>query len=247
MAVLAQTQLQSQIITLQQTVIALLQQALETGLPPDLHRLRNASEFAREGSIRALRDQYQRMLTAAPLRPGRPGGLVRRVSSTPDMRSDAGSGMGGGKEMVVRGRGRGGGGEVVRFNRPGPLFCPFAEDLQRANRPLPRGECPACRTVLPVPDRPFVVSKEVLKDRVSRPAEDGTMEVVEYVEDRRYAVSSRFLWKCHREATGFACWLCWRFRDGDTLCKGVEGLVRHLGERHSVQELEQEEDLRAVR
>lgn len=241
---MAQTQLQSQIITLQQTVIALLQEALETGLPPDLHRLRNASEFAREGSIRALRDQYQRMLTAAPLRPGRPAGLVRRISSTPDMRSDAGSG--GGKEMVVRGRG-GGGGEVVRFNRPGPLFCPFAEDLQRGNGPLPRGECPACRSAVPLPDRPFVVSKEVVKDRVSRPAEDGTMEVVEYVGDRRYVVSSRFLWKCHREVTGFACLLCWRFREGDTLCKGVEGLVRHLGEKHSVQELEDEEDLRGVR
>ncbi len=81
---IAQTQLQSQIITLQSTVIKILEEALYTGQIPDIKRLLNASEFAREGSVRALRDQYQRMLQATPAK--RPIGPVRRISSTPTLR-----------------------------------------------------------------------------------------------------------------------------------------------------------------
>ncbi|KAK5655690.1 hypothetical protein OQA88_5623 [Cercophora sp. LCS_1] len=46
-----QLQLQSQIIHLQSTVIALLEEALQTGQPPDTTKLYNASEFARQGTI----------------------------------------------------------------------------------------------------------------------------------------------------------------------------------------------------
>ncbi|KAG7288417.1 hypothetical protein NEMBOFW57_004767 [Staphylotrichum longicolle] len=60
LSVIAQTQIQSQIILLQGSVIKLLEEALLTGSLPDINRLYNTSEFAREGSIRALRDQYQR-------------------------------------------------------------------------------------------------------------------------------------------------------------------------------------------
>ncbi|KAK4645254.1 hypothetical protein QC761_001290 [Podospora bellae-mahoneyi] len=45
---------------LQSTVIKLLEEALLTGQPPDLSRLYNTSEFAREGSIRALQDHPPR-------------------------------------------------------------------------------------------------------------------------------------------------------------------------------------------
>ncbi len=85
--VTAQLQLQSQLITLQSTVIDLLQEALVTGRPPDLHKLYNTSEFARDGVVRALCDQYKRMLAGAvpsPVR-RRPVGPVRRVSSTPSL------------------------------------------------------------------------------------------------------------------------------------------------------------------
>jgi hypothetical protein len=59
----------------------MLQEALYTGRIADINKLYNASEFAREGSVRALQDQYQRMLQAGPIR--RPLGPVRRTSSTP--------------------------------------------------------------------------------------------------------------------------------------------------------------------
>ncbi|KAF2673154.1 hypothetical protein BT63DRAFT_147783 [Microthyrium microscopicum] len=84
---ITQNQLQSQIITLQGTVIGLLEDAVYTGRLDNINKLYNASEFAREGSLNALRGQYQRMLQAAPVQ--RPIGPVRRISSTPTIRSDA--------------------------------------------------------------------------------------------------------------------------------------------------------------
>ncbi|KAL2148454.1 hypothetical protein VTH82DRAFT_2374 [Thermothelomyces myriococcoides] len=65
----AQTQIQSQIILLQGSVIKLLEEALLTGKMPDINRLYNISEFARDGSIRALRDQYQRLSDRAMATP----------------------------------------------------------------------------------------------------------------------------------------------------------------------------------
>ena len=82
---ITQNQLQGQIITLQSTVIALLEDALYTGKISDVSKLYNASELARTGSISALQQQYQRMLQEAPLR--RPGMHIRRISSTPTMKS----------------------------------------------------------------------------------------------------------------------------------------------------------------
>ncbi|CAK7272767.1 hypothetical protein SEPCBS119000_005298 [Sporothrix epigloea] len=63
---IAQNELQAQIIDLQASVIRLLQDALESGSLPDPAALYAAAGRARNGSIRALQDQYQRMLTAAP-------------------------------------------------------------------------------------------------------------------------------------------------------------------------------------
>ncbi|CAK7219440.1 hypothetical protein SBRCBS47491_003844 [Sporothrix bragantina] len=65
---IAQNELQAQIIDLQASVIRLLQEALDTGTMPDPAALYAAAGRARNGSIHALQDQYQRMLTAAPLR-----------------------------------------------------------------------------------------------------------------------------------------------------------------------------------
>ncbi|QDS68974.1 hypothetical protein FKW77_008976 [Venturia effusa] len=82
---ITENQLQGQIITLQGTVIHLLEDALYTGRIADPAKLYNASELAREGSLSALQQQYQRMLQQAPIpRPHQP---VRRVSSNPSISS----------------------------------------------------------------------------------------------------------------------------------------------------------------
>ncbi|CAK7204604.1 hypothetical protein SEUCBS139899_007362 [Sporothrix eucalyptigena] len=65
---IAQNELQAQIIDLQASVIRMLQEALDTGTMPDPAELYAAAGRARNGSIRALQDQYQRMLAAAPIR-----------------------------------------------------------------------------------------------------------------------------------------------------------------------------------
>ncbi|KAK4182478.1 hypothetical protein QBC35DRAFT_168915 [Podospora australis] len=168
---IAQTQLQSQIIVLQGTVIKLLEEALMTGKPPDLSRLYNTSEFSRDGSIRALQDQYQRFLQAAPIpRRTRPAALLRRTSSTPSLRGEDSRGDNGYSDLGSSSRFS----QPPRHNRPSPsrtpygrkslmapegngsvvsggggrLFCRYAEDLQRSADPIEADLCPACGVLL---------------------------------------------------------------------------------------------------
>lgn len=66
---MAENELQRQVITLQQTVIRVLEDALYNHRPVDaaaLDRLLWASRAARDGSLDALRSQYQRLLLALP-------------------------------------------------------------------------------------------------------------------------------------------------------------------------------------
>ena len=70
-AVIAQNELQAQIIKLQQTVISILEEAVYTGKQPsraDMATLFKASEAAREGTINALKHQHKRLLETAPIR-----------------------------------------------------------------------------------------------------------------------------------------------------------------------------------
>jgi len=234
--VIAQTQLQSQIITLQGTVIKLLEEALTTGRPPNVNSLYNASEFAREGTVRALQDQYQRLLQAAPLQ--RPVGPVRRTSSTPTLRE--------GSEWGPRRPQK-----AITLDKSGPLFCPYAEELQRTDRLLDVNfsedgsrECPACQSFIPIePGRSWRVDKELVHERVSKGPHER--EIVEYYELRTYLLSNRFIVKCHREGAGYACYLCYRNRDSDTLCKGMKGLADHVMDQHSIEELEKDPDIQA--
>jgi hypothetical protein len=69
--VIAQNEMQAQIIQLQQTVISILEDAVYTGRKPsraDMATLFKASEAAREGTINALNGQYKRLLDNAPMR-----------------------------------------------------------------------------------------------------------------------------------------------------------------------------------
>lgn len=253
MPVISQNQLQSQIIILQGTVIKLLEEALLTGRPPDAQVLLNASEFAREGSVKALRDQYQRLLQAAPIQ--RPMGLVRRISSTPTLRDSTTSST---STAAAPGRTdrRVPPQKALAFNKPGPLFCPYAEELQRTGRPLDRafagrgscGPCPACGAVIASEGegrRSWNIVKEVVRERRSRGPSDGA-EVVEIVQDRTYLLTDRFIVKCHREGAGFVCYLCFQYRDRDALCKGVQSLVTHVLEKHDISEYETDPDIRDV-
>ncbi|KAK3402692.1 hypothetical protein B0T20DRAFT_398909 [Sordaria brevicollis] len=310
---LAQTQLQGQIITLQGTVIKMLEEALYTGEPPDIRKLYNASEFAREGSMRALRDQYQRMLQQAPIdqralpAPGpgpgyggraasrpRPVAPVRRISSTPSLRDYYDTHttsydkhddtyhdiypLAPTTTTVLRDRARNRGPGSVSATRShhsrsptrhssisrtsgipkqltyhSSIYCQYATYLQQSGQPLDSslassGVCPDCHSHLFDPDEvtrrgPWRVDKEV----VTHHPNPRTGKEEEEVEYRSFLLTTRFFVKCHREGGGYACYLCSRHRERDTVCKKEESLVDHVGSKHSVGEYEGDGDIREVR
>ena len=217
-------------------MIKLLEEALVTGNPPDISKLYNASEFAREGSVRALRDQYHRMLEGAPAR--RPPGPIRRISSTSalDTRSDW-------SQPPPK--------ALLTFDKAGPLFCPCAEELQKSRRhlrdiladPL---TCPSCgaRFSSAIDDRngSWKIEKEAA---VHREYDRDAGEKIEVVDIRTFALTGRFIVKCHREQGGYACYLCYQHRDSDTLCQSVESLVRHVASaKHQMWEYERDPDIK---
>ncbi|KAK3350617.1 hypothetical protein B0H65DRAFT_92905 [Neurospora tetraspora] len=288
---LAQTQIQGQIITLQGTVIKMLEEALYTGDPPDVRKLYNASEFAREGSMRALRDQYQRLLQSAPIdralpapapshRSGRsqsrPIAPVRRISSTPSLRDyynttdydtsyhpttthrttrtrGAGDSVSHSHHSHSHSHSR----SPSRHSSKGipkqltyhnSIYCQYATYLQQSGQPLDSslassGVCPDCHAHLFDPVEvaqrgPWRVDKEMVTHN-----ERTGKEEVEY---RSYLLTTRFFVKCHREGGGFACYLCSKHRERDTVCKREESLVDHVGEKHSIGEYEGDGDVRDV-
>ena len=237
-----------------------------------MNKLYNASEFAREGSVRALRDQYQRMLQAVPLR--RPIGPVRRISSTPALSTQSVAGKSVARSMA-KSRGRNervteireerdepnGREEVVEngesvaldttsathmFDASGPLFCKYAMELQDTGAPLDISfaqggshACPVCGTRIGVqPGRAWRIDKELVHEkRASGKFED------EFIEERTYFINNRFIVKCHREGAGFACILCFRYRDADTLCESAQRFVNHIWKKHSVAEYDADPDI----
>lgn len=257
---IAQNQIQSQIILLQGSVIKLLEEAILTGTIPDINRLYNTSEFAREGSIRALRDQYQRLLQQAPPQQRRPVGPMRKISSTPSLRDPyadsawnrRGSGLA--REPPPR----------QMQERDDPLFCRSAEHLQRTNKPLDSclaidrsaAVCDACGSPVCGADevdggRAWRIEKEVVMRgsgsvvedrRYSRGSDAGSESVVV----RTFLLSRRFVFKCHREGEGYACYLCFCNRDRDTLCRSEEGLVEHVTSKHRISEYEGDGDIREM-
>ena len=59
----------------------------------------------------------------------------------------------------------------------------------------------------------------------------------------RFLVRNAFVVKCHREGGGFACALCARWGEADTVCQSVGALMEHLWREHSCGDLERDEDI----
>jgi hypothetical protein len=238
---ITQNQLQGQIITLQSTVIGLLEDALYTGRIADINKLYNASELAREGSIAALQGQYQRLLQQAPLR--RPMTNVRRISSTPTLLSNPSRLQKSLTFPMAPPSTKGPGTAVEKtsnLDTSGPLFCRYSSELQSdANLKLhgafgPDGNnaCPACQVKLAVEQgRAWKITKEILHERISTPEYDD-----EIIEERSFLIGNRFVIKSHRENGGFACLLCYRNRDRDTILESAQGLVKHVWQKHEAEE-----------
>ncbi|KAF2192795.1 hypothetical protein K469DRAFT_694838 [Zopfia rhizophila CBS 207.26] len=66
--------------------------------------------------------------------------------------------------------------------------------------------------------------------------------------ERCFRIGNRFVVKCHREGAdgGYGCVLCSKSASVDTVCGDVKALVRHVWMDHRVGELELEEDIAEV-
>ncbi|KAK4627962.1 uncharacterized protein CLAFUR5_04628 [Fulvia fulva] len=121
-----------------------------------------------------------------------------------------------------------------------PLFCRYAQDLQRHGLPLhktfkPGGPhcCPSCNLIIPVDTRDIWVFSTHIP-----PQQKGDKP-----RTRDYRMDSRFVVKCHDGQGRFACVLCDKNRDLDCICKNVESLIKHLGSAHTFEEFDQDPDL----
>ncbi|KAF2796087.1 hypothetical protein K505DRAFT_348193 [Melanomma pulvis-pyrius CBS 109.77] len=238
--VLAQTQLQAQIIALQQTLLQVYQAYALT--PQHLPQLLHATRSARIASIQALATQYQRMLEipdtfplpdlpgAFPARASEPHGLpIRSKSRTRAKSIDSSS------NRTTRFTPSSSHSAPTAASRG--LFCVYASDLQKyADQPLADsyraegdGRCPYCHFVIST--RPSKAWEIVKEDEAWRDRE------------RVFLVQQRFIVKCHREGGRFACVVCSKFRETDTVCGEARALVDHLWREHTCVELERDEDV----
>lgn len=228
-----ENRLQAQVIELQRTVIAVLQDALCNGRQlgrADMERIVAASNAARDGSLAALRQQQQRQLSAIdddpiPRQPrliaGRP---VPRAPTPPS------SGL-----TTV--------GTMICTTEE--LFCKYSLGLQDIKKkpmaasfaPGRSCRCPTCGVRLDVEaDDHWEIRK-----RIPAIIREGGRNK-EALEECEFHVGQRFVVKCHTTGGQYACVLCNRFRDRDVICPTVDLLIKHVGEEHSTAELEQEED-----
>jgi hypothetical protein len=124
-------------------------------------------------------------------------------------------------------------------SEPHDLHCLYAIDLQRhpsqqladsitsGSKPY----CPHCKHTLHLsPGKAWEVCKN----------EDGY--------ERVFQVSNRFVVKCHRDGADgqYACVLCSRHAQVNTVCGDVKALIKHIWEDHGIAQLKHEEDITEV-
>ncbi|KAF2235259.1 hypothetical protein EV356DRAFT_523238 [Viridothelium virens] len=267
--VVTENQLQAQIISLQQTVIQVLQDALENGRRlrrTDIDRLVQASQSAQHNSVDALRSQYHRYQhSGGGLRLENGGSSSssqhhRRQRSLPPPKlrqiTDTAT-RGGTVATAVASR-------ALTASHPAAspaaavhdvsIFCPYSLDLQQQPRknlniafaPGGGSRCPVCEVRIPVDgEEEWTIGKRKRSLVAAGAGADGRGgregEVV--VEHCEFHVTARFVVKCHTESGEYACVLCSENRGVDLLCADPEALVAHVGRKHKIGEYEREIDL----
>lgn len=237
----ARIQLQSHIIKLQRVLISIHQDFMLSNYltisssHSQLIHLVQTVRTTRGAVIQALDVLYQRMLAQPP--PKKPAASLPIPKTFPappqsPQRSKNGSASSSNTSVHIPSK---------PAPKPNPnlnkLFCRYALDLQfNTHLPLsanfkPEGnrKCPRCRTYISVrPKKAWEVTM-VTSGRHPR--------------RKRFLVRNVFVVKCHREGGGFACVLCARYGDADTVCRSVGALVEHLWKEHSSEDLEKDEDV----
>lgn len=227
-AAIIENQLQAQIISLQQTVISVLQDALYSDRQlshSDISKLIAASNQAREGSLEALRQAQQR------LGGSQVGSRSHRSLSPP-------------RSLPLSQRA-----PTVVPDGPEQLFCQYALDLQHSqSKPLAATFAPGGRCVCPVCGIQADVTSEdfwMIGKRIPITVYDKTTGYEsEILETREFRLGQRFVVKCHTPDGEYACTICNKGSEVDAICRTVESLVKHVGTYHDATELEREPDLK---
>jgi hypothetical protein len=230
--VIAQNQLQSQIISLQSTLLGIYQDPRHNPVSTQLSRLLQTTRSARAAAIEALAMQYQRMLEIPDTFPltDLPGAFPVPVHGIPD--------------LVVRPKLPNSpkshvSGSHSSNSASHSLYCAYARDLQKfSDQPLADayqvdgdGRCPYCKFISTRRGKAWEIVKE---DEENRDME------------RVFLLQQRFIVKCHREGGGFACLICSRFSTTDTVTQDARDLVDHLWREHTCRELREQEDITEV-
>ncbi|KAF2856741.1 hypothetical protein T440DRAFT_484857 [Plenodomus tracheiphilus IPT5] len=267
----AQIQLQSQIIHLQQTLLDIHQDLLlSTYLTPasnhsHLVRLIQTTRTARAASIQALNLQYQRLLPPRP--PSRPGTIPGAFPTPPDTPREpvhGGSGSRPRRKDSCMSSSSDSGDDVVNIlpipepkpkPKPTPtpppqppplqphrLFCVYAKDLQRNPQlPLANSYKPGGNGVCPF-CRAYIPARPGKAWEIVADDHKRFNGQIKMIS-RTFLVKNRFVIKSHREGGGFACVLCARFRKSDTVCRQIGALMEHLWRDHTSEEMDRDDDI----
>lgn len=232
--IISENRLQAQVIALQQTVIDVLQDALMSGrslTKADVRRLIAAQNRARDGSLEALHDQYNRMIQTSGRRPSamlenQPVFPPTRQLTAPAIASPTDD------SFPPARRSRTLPANADSASPPQGLYCRYAYDLQNNYRkgvssafaPSGSQRCPACDLRLPVTgDKVWVV-------------ESG---------EGSWTIDPRLVLKSHTAQGDYVCVLCYndRGRDADCFCSSVDALIKHTGRMHTREEFDREIDI----
>lgn len=119
---------------------------------------------------------------------------------------------------------------------PPPIYCPYAEDLQRR----PSQEMASTITDTSVPYCPYCRRELNLA-----PGRSWEIYKNSHGSERCFRLQNRFVVKCHRDGVngGYLCFLCTKHSNVGTVCGDVKALVRHVWMDHTASELETDEDI----
>jgi len=187
----------------------------------EVFKLLDSVDTARNGSIDALSNQYQRMIQEAP---------VKRPALPPSAPSEDGSPLFCQYAISLQNKQS----SLLPFYQSGDNRCP------RCSVVIPVESNRAWKIVKDV---------EVSRGPAERETNGkGDVEIVEQIvmEERPFHVSNSFIVKCHRSNQEFACVLCNKFRKVDTVWESPKSLVSHLQRFHDLDELVKDSDIKEV-
>lgn len=121
-------------------------------------------------------------------------------------------------------------------NSPPPVYCPYAQDLQRH----PSQEMASAITDTSAPYCPYC-----RRDLNLAPGRSWEIYKNAHGMERCFRLQNRFVVKCHCDGVngGYLCVLCTRNSNVSTVCGDVKALVRHVWMDHNAAELETDEDI----